>query len=778
MTKPIYLDLHIHTSEDADNLNLNYNSLKLVSKIKEYNNNSEMLVSLTDHNVINKKAYEELTNITDSCLNILLGVELHIRNYTNMPPYHAHIFFNVDNIISSIDDINQILLALYPKKMVSSTDSIPSLEEIIKAFDNYDFVLLPHGGQNHSTFDKSIPKGTNFDNTLERTIYYNQFDGFTARSNTGIEETIKYFKKLNINEFINLITGTDNYKLDQYPNPKAEGDASAFIPTWMLAEATFDGLRLSLSESNRLIYSTEKPEIPSQIIKGCKLQNELIDLDIYLTSGLNVIIGESSSGKSLLIDSLYRKIANDFEKSVYLDFNVKNIEIDNPQKFHPHYINQNYIIEKINDKKINEIEIIKSLFPSNSQIKMEVEAKLQKLQTIISALTTSVKNIESLQSEIRKIPVISKLIFEGHIQINPITPFIVDAELKKKINIDNFKFQNYINILNEIEELSKNNIFMSDISSEINKIKDAINIANNKSKINALIQSFVEEEKKLCDSEIVEKNGEQARKKQQQEQLIVKVTEYINQINTFYSKLNELLKFDYSIKTQEKNRGGHKLSIINEFKITPNKIVEAINKYIKSHARITKLDELRPEILFSLNFSQSPIVRSFDDLSNKIYSFFNDLNEEKYSIITKDNKDFDKLSPGWKTAVLLDLVFCSTDDYAPLLIDQPEDNLASTYLNNGLIQSIQQAKKKRQIIIVSHNATIPMLGDAQNVIVCKNVDGKIIIRNAPLEAKIDNISIVDSVAKLTDGGKTSIKKRFKKYNLKKYRGDEDETISE
>jgi hypothetical protein len=67
-----------------------------------------------------------------------------------------------------------------------------------------------------------------------------------------------------------------------------------------------------------------------------------------------------------------------------------------------------------------------------------------------------------------------------------------------------------------------------------------------------------------------------------------------------------------------------------------------------------------------------------------------------------------------------------------------------------------------------------MLGDAQNVIVCRNVDGTIIIRNAPLESKIENVLIVDSVAKLTDGGKTAIKKRFKKYNLKKYRGEENE----
>lgn len=777
MIIPIYLDLHIHTSENADNLNDNYDCELLIDKIKKYNNNSKMLISLTDHNVINKKAYQNLLNLNDDNINVLLGVELHIRNYEKANPYHAHIYFNIKEIESEIDSINKILKKLYPKKMVTNDDEIPNLEKIIKEFDDYDFILLPHGGQNHSTFDESISENANFDNTLERTIYYNQFDGFTARSNNRLEKTIKYFKRLNISEFVNLITGTDNYSPEYYPNPKSNEETSSFIITWLLAEPTFNGLRLSLSESNRLIYSNEKPEIPNQIIKGCKLKNDFIDFDINLTSGLNVVIGESSSGKSLLLDSLYRKITNDFKNTVYQDYQVQEIEVDNPYGFHPHYINQNYIVEKINDKKINEIEIIKSLFPANTELKKEVESNLQRLQSIISTLISSVEKIDALQTEIRKIPIPTKIIFEGNIQQNPIKPFVINTELDDAINIPNLKYQNYIIILDEIKNLATKNKFMNSIEFEINKIKDELQIAFKKSEISANIKKIINNCKDYCDIEIEEKNGEKARNKKQQEQLIKKIEEYIIYLELFYNKLNELLNFDYNIESQNKECGGHKLSIINKFKITPQKIVETINKYIKNDYRIAELNELKPETLFSSNFSKNPNVTSYNNLNTRIYNDFSKSNEEIFSIITKDGKDFDKLSPGWKTAVLLDLVFNSTEDYAPLLIDQPEDNLASTYLNEGLIQCIQNSKKKRQIIIVSHNATIPMLGDAQNVIVCNNQDGKIIIKNAPLESDIDNIPVIDYVAKLTDGGKTAIKKRFKKYNLKKYRGEKNEITS-
>ena len=87
---------------------------------------------------------------------------------------------------------------------------------------------------------------------------------------------------------------------------------------------------------------------------------------------------------------------------------------------------------------------------------------------------------------------------------------------------------------------------------------------------------------------------------------------------------------------------------------------------------------------------------------------------------------------------------------------------------------IKQSKATRQIILVSHNATIPMLGDAQNVILCTNDDKFITIRSNPLEGEIDGTDVVDLIATTTDGGKASIKKRVKKYNLKRFRG-EDET---
>lgn len=46
--QPIYIDLHIHTSENANNLNTNYDIAELVGQIKKLNGDSPFMISLTD----------------------------------------------------------------------------------------------------------------------------------------------------------------------------------------------------------------------------------------------------------------------------------------------------------------------------------------------------------------------------------------------------------------------------------------------------------------------------------------------------------------------------------------------------------------------------------------------------------------------------------------------------------------------------------------------------------------------------------------------------------
>ncbi len=155
-----------------------------------------------------------------------------------------------------------------------------------------------------------------------------------------------------------------------------------------------------------------------------------------------------------------------------------------------------------------------------------------------------------------------------------------------------------------------------------------------------------------------------------------------------------------------------------------------------------------PENLFSSKFKQRPLVKTYQALANKIQSGLMEANSKKYFITSREGKDFQSLSPGWKTAIILDLILGYKDDNAPIIIDQPEDNLAVKYINTDLVQTIKKTKTRKQIILVSHNATIPMMADAQNIIWCRNVDNKIKIRSAYLEGSIEGKNVLEIIAEI------------------------------
>lgn len=771
--KPIYIDIHIHTSEDANNINATYNCDVLMENVRKIAGDAEVVLSLTDHNTINKAVYLALKDKVD---HLILGVELHIRKYEECPPYHCHILFNLPIEDSYIDEVNEILDRLYPDKCVTdSTVNIPTIETISNEFDGYDYLLLPHGGQSHRTFDKAVKKGKRFDTTLEKSIYYNQFDGFTARSSSGLEETIEYFKRLGINEFINLLTCSDNYNPERYPEAKSK-DAEKFTPTWMFASPTFEGLRLSLSESTRLVYTDKMPELWNEYIGTVTLRNDRIDMNVKLTPGLNVIIGGSSSGKTLFVDSIYRNLNNDYDNNQYQEFDIEKIDIENPSGIVPYYINQNFIVSILQneDKDVNDIPIIAKVFPVGTDIDAMIRNKLMDFKEHINSLIDAVRNIDDIQERLTKIPMPNRLIITKKIQKNILVEFEPSEQQLEYCRFQEADKEKYIELLDELKNILIVNAFARDISEEITTIKNEINRLANMSKFTDEVTAVVKKHKENMDQKLALTNQEGQNRNISREKLIDLIDKYLHQISIFDKELKYISNYNVKCKTREIVVRGHKLSIENSFELTPDIICDSINSLLKSDKKICDFQSIKPEMLFQCNFKgQVPRVKDYDDFINRLYDKISGLNKRKYKILTADGQDFDKLSPGWKSAVILDLILGYEGDTAPIIIDQPEDNLATNYINRNLIQLIKDVKYRKQIILVSHNATIPMLGDAQNIVLCRNDKGRIKICSQPLEGNVDSKSIVDYIAEITDGGKSSIKKRVKKYNLKSFKENEE-----
>ena len=133
--------------------------------------------------------------------------------------------------------------------------------------------------------------------------------------------------------------------------------------------------------------------------------------------------------------------------------------------------------------------------------------------------------------------------------------------------------------------------------------------------------------------------------------------------------------------------------------------------------------------------------------------------------------DLDKLSPGTKGIVLLILYLgMDTDDSRPLIIDQPEENLDSESIYDLLVHYFRAAKRRRQIILITHNPNLVVNTDADQVIVatCGRSDtGMPVISyvSGALEDAKPGDGIRAKVCRILEGGERAFHDRERRYAL-------------
>lgn len=133
-----------------------------------------------------------------------------------------------------------------------------------------------------------------------------------------------------------------------------------------------------------------------------------------------------------------------------------------------------------------------------------------------------------------------------------------------------------------------------------------------------------------------------------------------------------------------------------------------------------------------------------------------------------DGVDLRKLSPGTRGIVLL-LLYLALDDAddRPLIIDQPEENLDPKSVYDELVPLFIEAKSKRQVIMVTHNA---------NLVVNTNADQIIIAEAGPhpvgalppisyIGGGLDNTEIRKAVCDILDGGEDAFQQRARRLRV-------------
>ena len=77
-------------------------------------------------------------------------------------------------------------------------------------------------------------------------------------------------------------------------------------------------------------------------------------------------------------------------------------------------------------------------------------------------------------------------------------------------------------------------------------------------------------------------------------------------------------------------------------------------------------------------------------------------------------QSLDDLSTGQRATAVLLLLLLESD--APLAVDQPEDDLDNRFITEDVVPKMREEKRRRQFVFATHNANIPVLGDAELIV--------------------------------------------------------------
>lgn len=126
-------------------------------------------------------------------------------------------------------------------------------------------------------------------------------------------------------------------------------------------------------------------------------------------------------------------------------------------------------------------------------------------------------------------------------------------------------------------------------------------------------------------------------------------------------------------------------------------------------------------------------------------------------------KKLENLSKGQQCTAILNILLLDNKD--PLFVDQPEDNLDNSFIAENLVEIIRANKIKRQYVFATHNANIPVFGDAELIVAMEELDGLGKISDDGI-GSIDSVGVRNKVIHILEGGPEAFRMREEKYGIR------------
>ena len=155
------------------------------------------------------------------------------------------------------------------------------------------------------------------------------------------------------------------------------------------------------------------------------------------------------------------------------------------------------------------------------------------------------------------------------------------------------------------------------------------------------------------------------------------------------------------------------------------------------------------------------MVRELDD--EQIASLETLIPDDQIDVLYKPNgsgnfRSIVSASAGQKTTAVLTYIL--SQGTVPLLLDQPEDDLDNRLVCDLVVEKIKQIKENRQVIVITHNANIPVIGDAEYII---SMDSNSRYLKIHTSGMLENADVKKEICAIMEGGEDAFKLRASRY---------------
>jgi len=130
--------------------------------------------------------------------------------------------------------------------------------------------------------------------------------------------------------------------------------------------------------------------------------------------------------------------------------------------------------------------------------------------------------------------------------------------------------------------------------------------------------------------------------------------------------------------------------------------------------------------------------------------------------LTWSGKSLEQLSPGERGSLLLIFYLLIDRRDVPLIIDQPEENLDNQTVYELLVPCVKEARKRRQVVLVTHNPNLAVVCDVDQVIHCA-IDKKNRNKVTYVTGALENPTINQYTVDVLEGTRPALDQRESKY---------------